>query len=98
MAISIKWSRSEEEGRTHGVLDDILSTSRAPLNSSGIALAKDGDGLAVDDELAVLGRYGSFESTGHGIVLEHVDLSKGASVEFGEPMYERGNEPFTRSR
>ena len=64
MAISIKWSRSEEEGRTHGVLDDILSTSRAPWNrlSSGVALAKDGDGLAVDNELAVLSLDGSLES------------------------------------
>ena len=38
--------------------NDILSTSRAPLNSSGVALAKDGDRIAVDDELAVLGLDG----------------------------------------
>jgi hypothetical protein len=53
-AIRIKWSKSEKEGRTHGGLDDILSTSRAPWNSSRVALANDGDELAVDDELAVL--------------------------------------------
>jgi hypothetical protein len=86
-AISIKWSKSEEEGRTHGGLDDILSTSRAPWNSSGVALAKDGDGLAVNNELAVLGLDGSLESSVHGIVLEHVDLGKSSSVEFGEPMH-----------
>jgi hypothetical protein len=86
-AISIKWSKSEEEGWTHGGLDDILSTSRAPWNSSGVAPAKDGDGLAVNDELAVLGLDGSLESSVHGIVLEHVDLGKSSWVEFGEPMY-----------
>ena len=86
-AISIRQSKLEEEGRTHGGLDDILSTSRAPWNSSGVTLAIDGDGIAIDDELAVLGLDGSLESSVHGIVLEHVDLGKSSSVEFGQPMY-----------
>ena len=86
-AINIKCFESEEEGRTHGGLDDILSTSRAPWNSSGVALAKDGDGLAVDNELAVLSLDGSLESSVHGIVLKHVDLGKNSSLEFREPMY-----------
>ena len=76
-------SKSEEERRTHGGHDNILSTSRAPLNSSGVKLAKDGDKIAIDDEFAVLGLDGSLESSVHGIVLEHVDLGKSASVKFG---------------
>jgi len=45
---------------------------------------KDGDGLAVDDALAVLGLDGSLESSVHRILLEHIDLGKRASVELGE--------------
>ena len=55
------------------------------MNSSGVMLSEDGDGLATDNELAVLGLDGSLESSVHGIVLEYVDLGKSASGEFGEP-------------
>ena len=40
---------------------NILSPSRAPLNSSGVALTKDGDRIGVGDELPVLGLDGSLE-------------------------------------
>jgi len=83
--MNIKWSKSEKEGRTYWGFDHILGTSSAPLNSSGVALAKDGDEIAVDNELAVLGLIDSLEPSVHGVV--HVHLAKSSSVEFGKPMY-----------
>jgi len=61
---------------THSGLDDVVSTSRSPLNSSGVALGEDGDGLAVDDKFAILSLDGSLEATVDGVELKHVDLLK----------------------
>ena len=57
-------------------INDTLRTSRAPSNNSVVVLTKDGDGFAIDDELAVLGLSGSLESCVHGVVLENVDLDE----------------------
>ena len=57
------------------------SASRAPLNSSGVALAKDVTGLPLTMSLP------SSAPSVHRVILEHVDLGESASVEFGAPMY-----------
>jgi len=56
-----------------------------PLNSNRVTLSKDGDGLDIDDELAILGLHGSLELSVCGIVFGRVDLGKSALIEFGEP-------------
>jgi len=61
---------------THSRLDDVIGTSRPPLNGSGFALGEDGNGLAVNDKFAILGLDGSLEATVDGVKLEHVDLWK----------------------
>ena len=57
-------------------INDTLRTSRAPSNNSVVVLTKDGDGFAIDDELAILSLSGSLESCMHGVVLENVDLDE----------------------
>ena len=55
-----------------GGLDNILSAELAPGQISGVALCRDGDLLAVDND-GVLGSLdGAVELAMHGIVLQHV--------------------------
>lgn len=60
-------------GEDTGGLDDVLGAVLAPGDVGGVTLAVDGDGLAVDDELAVLGLDGALEAAVGRVVLEHVD-------------------------
>ena len=60
-------------GEDTGGLDDVLSTDGSPVDVGGITLLEDGDGLALDPELAILGLDGALEAAVNGIVLEHVD-------------------------
>jgi len=54
-------------------LDNVISTDGAPRDAGGIPLGENGDGLALNPELTILGLYGSLESSVDGIVLEHVN-------------------------
>eukprot|EP00754_Rhynchopus_humris_P025912 Rhum_TRINITY_DN14979_c10_g4::Rhum_TRINITY_DN14979_c10_g4_i3::g.131894::m.131894 len=58
----------EDTSRLH----DVVGAGGTPRDVSGVALLEDGDGLAVDDELAVLRLDGAVEAAVHGVVLEHV--------------------------
>lgn len=60
-------------GEDTGGFDNVVGTSLSPLDGGGVSFTVDGDGLAVDDELAVLGGDGTLESTVGRVVLEHVD-------------------------
>ena len=51
--------RGEDTGR----LDNVVGAGRAPLDVGGVTLREDGDGLALDDELAVLGLNSALENT-----------------------------------
>lgn len=59
-------------GEDTGGLDNVVGTDRAPGDGRGVFLTEDGDGLAVDDELTVLGLDGALEAAVYGVVLEHV--------------------------
>lgn len=61
-------------GEDTSSLDDVLGAGLGPLDGSGVSLVVDGDGLAVDVELAVLDLALALESTVGRVVLEHVDL------------------------
>ena len=61
-------------GEDTGRLDDVVRSDGTPRNVGGISLVEDGDGLALDDELAVLDLDGAVESAVGGVVLEHVNL------------------------
>lgn len=74
-----KWGKRNARKVAHSGLDDVLSTGACPRDVGGVALGEDGDGLAVDDELAVGLLDGSLEASVDGIVLEHVDLNRGMS-------------------
>jgi hypothetical protein len=54
-------------------MHDVLGASVLPRDRGRVTLGKDGDGLAVDDELAILGRDLALELTVGRVVLEHVD-------------------------
>lgn len=60
-------------GKNTGGLDDIVSTSFTPLDVLGLHGRVDGDGVAVDNELAVLGLDGALEAAVCGVVLCEVD-------------------------
>lgn len=60
-------------GEDTGGLDDVVGARLAPWDGSGVTLTVDGDGLAVDDELAVLGLNGALEAAVGRVVLEHVN-------------------------
>jgi len=60
-------------GENTSGLDDVISTDGAPRDLSGILLSENGDGFALDPELAILGLNGSLEPSVDGIILEHVD-------------------------
>lgn len=57
---------------THGGFDNVLGTDLTPLDVHGVTLAEDVDGLALDDELAILGLDRALEGAVDGVVLEHV--------------------------
>jgi len=59
-------------GEDAGGLDDILGAGAGPVDGSGVPLAKDGDSVAVDDELSVLGLNAALELSVGRVVLEHV--------------------------
>jgi hypothetical protein len=60
-------------GEDAGGLDDVVSTSRSPLDLGGVHLVEDLDGLAIDGDLivTVLGNDAG-ELSVDGVVLEHV--------------------------
>jgi hypothetical protein len=72
-------------GENTGGLDDVISTDRAPRDLSGILLSVNGDRLALDPELSILGLDGSLESSVDGIILEHVDLRQKSDMLFLSP-------------
>lgn len=55
-------------GEDTGGLDNVVSTRRAPGDVGGVTLGEDGDLLAVDNELAVLGGDLALEDTVSGVV------------------------------
>ena len=57
-------------------LDDVVSADGAPWDGGGVLLSEDGDGLAVNDELAVDSGDVTLEAAVDGVVLEHVDLDR----------------------
>ena len=59
-------------GVNAGGLDDILGAALAPGDIAGVHLGIDGDGLAIDHQLAVLGLRSAFKAAMYGIILEHV--------------------------
>ena len=63
---------NEKEKKTNSRFDDVRGIGRTPGNSGRIALAEDGDGGAVDNELALLCFDASVESSVDGIVFKHV--------------------------
>jgi hypothetical protein len=54
--------------------DDVMGPDSAPLDIGGIALLVDCDGVAIDDELAILSFNSSPEAAVDRVILEHVDL------------------------
>lgn len=60
------------EGEDAGGLDDVLRAGGGPRDLGGVAAGEDGDGVAVDNELAVLRRNFAFVAAVRGVVLEHV--------------------------
>ena len=61
-------------------LDDVVSANGTPRDVRGVLLGEDRDGLALNDELAILGLDGTLVASVDGVVLEHVDLFQGISV------------------
>ena len=57
---------------THSGFDNVLGTDLTPLDVRGVTLAEDVDGLALDDQLAILGLDRALEGAVDGVVLEHV--------------------------
>ncbi len=55
-------------GEDTGGLDNVVSTSLTPGDGGRVTLGEDLDGLAVDDELAVLGGDVALEDTVGGVV------------------------------
>lgn len=55
-------------GEDTGGLDYVVSASLAPRDVGWVTLRKDGDGLAVYDELAILGRDLTLEGAVGGVV------------------------------
>ena len=55
-----------------GGLDNILSTQLSPGQVGGIALGRDGDFLAIDNDGILGGLHSAVEDAVHGVVLEHV--------------------------
>jgi hypothetical protein len=51
----------------------VVSTVLTPRDLGGVLLGVDVDGLAVDNELAILSLNGTLEATVGGVILEHVD-------------------------
>jgi len=58
-----------EDRRRTCSLDDVISTRGAPLNLAGIQLVGDRDGLAVDNELAVIHHNGARVLAVDGVIL-----------------------------
>ena len=69
MGLSLFLSKEETGGFYH-----VLSLNLVPLEVSRVALCGNTDGLAIDDEKALLNIAidGAGELTVHGVVLEHV--------------------------
>ena len=60
-------------GEDTGGLDDVVGTGLAPGDVGGVLLLVDGDGLALEPELAVLCLDGALVASVDGVELEHVD-------------------------
>ena len=64
-----------------GGLHHVLSLQLAPGDVGGVALGKDGNGLAVDDDGVLGGLHGAGELAMHGIILQHIgQVSGGAQI------------------
>lgn len=61
-------------GEHAGGLDDVVSAGVLPGDLSGVLLGVERDGVAVDDELAVLLADLALEAAVGRVVLEHVNL------------------------
>ena len=57
-----------------GGLDDVVSTIGRPGNLRRVLLHVHCDGMAVHDQLPVLGRNGALEIAVDRVILEHVNL------------------------
>lgn len=73
MSAIVCWSLGQI---TYSRLDNVLGAYAAPLDICRVALTKDGDGLAFDDELSVLGLDAALEAAVDRVVLEHIDLAE----------------------
>ncbi len=60
-------------GENTSGLDNVVSTSFAPLDFFGVSGRVDSDGVSVDNELAILGLDGALEATVSGVILGKVD-------------------------
>ena len=65
-------------GEEAGGLDDDVHAQLAPGQLGGVALGQDLDGLAVDDDVAVLDLDAGRQAAGDGVVLEQVGERLGA--------------------
>lgn len=63
-------------GENTGRLDDVLSAVGLPGDLAWLLLSRDGDVVAIDDELASFVVNVSLESAVSRVVLEEVDLQK----------------------
>ena len=60
-------------GENTGGLDDVVGADRSPVDVGRVLLLEDGDRLALNEELTVLGLDGALEATVGGVVFQHVD-------------------------
>jgi len=65
--------RLVDRGEDTSCLDNVVSARLRPRDAGRVLLGVDGDGLAINDELAVLDLNGALEATVDGVILEHVD-------------------------
>merc|ERR1712216_800844 len=61
-----------EPSEDTGGLDDVVSAGAAPVDGGRVLLVESLDGLAVDDDGAVVVAHSALKAPVHGVVLEHV--------------------------
>jgi hypothetical protein len=60
-------------GEHTGGLNNVVGSRGSPFDVGRIPLSKDIDGVAVDNELAILGLNGTLEFTVGGVILQEID-------------------------
>lgn len=60
-------------GEDTGGLNDVFGTSFAPWDGLGVAFAEDGDGFAVDNQIATISLDFALEFAVGRVILEHVN-------------------------